>query len=335
MLLGLALWYLTALILHLFLGAGSRTSMADTKWFDAVVAVRLAGFLSVLALVRFIQFRRRTKDMPMFKAIGRAIRPRPAALVRWGLWACLAIASYIIYLSNVMSIKTTIPELVPFYFDDAAKNFDRLLFFGHDAWELVSPLYQLPGIVRLIDMLYSVIWGVVISGSWFYCFSSRAMDVSRRYQFCLAMIILYVFAGNFLAIIFSSVGPVYYQDFVGGTDFVGLTDQLSGIGNEVPLIATNLQEKLLVLSQDAVNPISGISAVPSMHIGTTSLLLMLFWRSPAARMVSMAFAGIIAIGSVLLGWHYALDGIMAVPLAFLAWRISGWILRKYAGEAQM
>ena len=333
-LLGLALWYLTAMVAHLYLGAGSRTSMADTKWLNADVWQRLAEFMFVLGIVRFVQFRKRTKDISLFKAMAQAVKPRPTALLRWVLWACLAIASFAIFLSNIMSLKTTIPEFIPFYFDNAAKSFDRFIFFGHDAWELVAPLYQVPGLVRLIDTLYSVIWAVVLSGCWFYCFSSKAMDRTRRYQFCLALIILFVGGGNFLAIIFSSVGPIYYQEYVGGSDFVGLSHHLAEIGHNVPLMAVQVQERLLNMSQDAASPINGISAVPSMHIGTTCLILLLFWRTPLARMVTLVFAVFIAVGSVLLGWHYALDGLMAVPLAILSWRAAGWILRKYASETK-
>lgn len=333
-LLALVLWYLTAQILHLYLGTGSRTSMADTKWINKDVLLRLAQFLFILAIVRTIQFGKRKGDVPLLKAVVKAARPRPAALLRWAILALVSLLGFAVFLSNIMSIKTTIPEFVPFYFDGTAMAIDRALFFGRDGWQVLAPLYEFKGIIRLIDILYSVIWAVILGGSWFYCCTSKAMDGVRRYQFCLALIILFVIGGNFLATVFSSVGPVYYAHFFGGQDYAGLTDELARIGSNVPLMAVEVQERLLALSQDSVNPINGISAVPSMHVGTTVLMLILFWQAPLARMVTLVFTGFIFIGSIILGWHYAIDGLAAVPIAILCWYLAGWCLRRFAGRPE-
>jgi hypothetical protein len=40
------------------------------------------------------------------------------------------------------------------------------------------------------------------------------------------------------------------------------------------------------------------------------------------------FAAFILIGSVLLGWHYAVDGYVAIAMTWVIWRVVGWSLNQ-------
>ena len=327
----LILWYLSAQIIHIYLGGNSRTSMADTKWLNIDVLVRLFEFMVVLGIVRFIQLRKRVQNTSFLRSLATGLKPRPMDILRWILWSVVCLIAFAVFLSNIMSIKTTIPEFVPFYFDPIAMKIDRALFFGHDAWEIVAPIYKIQGIVILTDLLYAVVWPIILAGCWYYSFTSKAMDIHRRYQFSLAIILAFIIGGNILAIVFSSVGPIYFETYYGSDHFAQIGQELGNIGKEVPLHATKLQARLLEFANDPDNPINGISAVPSMHIATTVLMLTLFWRTPLARMVTFVFTVFIGIGSIMMGWHYAIDGLFAIPIAIGCWYLAGWILHKYAG----
>lgn len=68
----------------------------------------------------------------------------------------------------------------------------------------------------------------------------------------------------------------------------------------------------------------GISAMPSMHNASAVLFALAFW--PVSRTVGLLFAAyavVILIGSVHLGWHYAVDGYAAVAITLAAWWIAG------------
>lgn len=77
----------------------------------------------------------------------------------------------------------------------------------------------------------------------------------------------------------------------------------------------------------------GIAALPSMH-NALSTLFLCFAVGFDRRWLwgAIPYAALILFGSVHLGWHYAIDGVVGIALAFLMWRIAGPIAD--AGLAQ-
>jgi membrane-associated phospholipid phosphatase len=65
----------------------------------------------------------------------------------------------------------------------------------------------------------------------------------------------------------------------------------------------------------------GVAAMPSLHVAAVVLLAYFLARlSPFAGVIGIAYALAIAIGSVFLQWHYAVDGYAGALLAALtAW----------------
>lgn len=73
----------------------------------------------------------------------------------------------------------------------------------------------------------------------------------------------------------------------------------------------------------------GISAMPSMHVSVATLIALAgySWQ----RWIGLAltpFVVVIWIGSIHLGWHYALDGIVAAIMTLLIWALSGNVVKK-------
>ena len=69
--------------------------------------------------------------------------------------------------------------------------------------------------------------------------------------------------------------------------------------------------------------LAGISAMPSMHVATSVLIA--FYAATHARWAGWfcwIFAALIMIGSVHLGWHYAVDGYFGAAIAWMAWTIA-------------
>ena len=46
----------------------------------------------------------------------------------------------------------------------------------------------------------------------------------------------------------------------------------------------------------------------------------------------LLIAGVIMIGSVLLGWHYAVDGYLGALIAWGAWRVGLWLAGRNSRE---
>jgi membrane-associated phospholipid phosphatase len=65
--------------------------------------------------------------------------------------------------------------------------------------------------------------------------------------------------------------------------------------------------------------IAGIAAFPSLHVAVPALFVCAF---PRWRFVWIPFTAVTLIGSILLGWHYLIDGYAGVALAWASWRVA-------------
>jgi membrane-associated phospholipid phosphatase len=50
-----------------------------------------------------------------------------------------------------------------------------------------------------------------------------------------------------------------------------------------------------------------------------------------AGIMMTIFASLIMVGSVMLAWHYAVDGYAGILIAILCWKASGWLIRSPIG----
>jgi hypothetical protein len=91
-----------------------------------------------------------------------------------------------------------------------------------------------------------------------------------RLQYLLSLLLMWAIAGTALALAFPSGGPVYYQAFTGepGT-FSPLLADLAQSGTW----AHGVQSRLWALHVAGSEiPFSGISAMPSVHVGGATLI---------------------------------------------------------------
>jgi hypothetical protein len=69
---------------------------------------------------------------------------------------------------------------------------------------------------------------------------------------------------------------------------------------------------------------SGISDFPSLHVTMITLVTLFAWRlRPVFGVAVCAFAFLIALTSVQLGWHYAVGDYVTALIACGLWRASG------------
>lgn len=68
-----------------------------------------------------------------------------------------------------------------------------------------------------------------------------------------------------------------------------------------------------------------------MHIATsTAFMLVALATSRPLGYLFAAFVAMMQIGSVHLGWHYAIDGYVAFIGTWVIWLAVGWLLRRKA-----
>jgi hypothetical protein len=71
---------------------------------------------------------------------------------------------------------------------------------------------------------------------------------------------------------------------------------------------------------------AGISAMPSLHVGIAVFAVFVAFRQTPRmwmRAIALAYATVIYVGSIHLGWHYALDGIVGGAGVALIWLACG------------
>jgi hypothetical protein len=245
------------------------------------------------------------------------------------LLAGLPLALFVpVFLSVFTSQKSLIPELNPFGWDMAFADWDRAIHSGIDPWRIIQPIVVHPIVTAAIDFLYC---------TWFYLIQIiclwQAFSVKRpqlRMQFFFSFLLVWILLGNVAATFLSSAGPVYYEAVVGGGPYGPLMEYLHTIDSQSSLWAVAIQDQLWYsYLNPEVTVTRGISAMPSIHVSLAFLMTLLGWR--VHRWLGLALTGylvIIMIGSVHLGWHYAIDGYAGIIGTYLIWRGVGWALAK-------
>ena len=107
---------------------------------------------------------------------------------------------------------------------------------------------------------------------------------------------------------------------------------LYSVSEYLPVWALQTQEMLwqsYLTNQSGIG--SGISAMPSVHVAVAFLfLLMSRGYTKWARRFFVVFFIFILLGSVHLGWHYAVDGYLAMIVTGVIWFLSGRLIKNRA-----
>lgn len=225
-------------------------------------------------------------------------------------------------------MKDLIPVLHPFSWDPAFAEWDRWLHGGRDAYEYLLPLFGGPQATTALNAVYHFWFFLLFFVVYMVCLDSA--NPVRRNSFLISFALIWVMGGVVMATAFSSVGPVYYDAFGYGTDYLPLTDLLYRNAETSPVWALGVHEMLLENYHDGTGA-RGISAMPSMHV-TSSVLLAIHgfaWRRWAGWLLTL-FAILIQLGSVHLAWHYAIDGYVGAAVAGLCWLAGRALARRFA-----
>jgi hypothetical protein len=241
------------------------------------------------------------------------------------LGASIVLALLPLHSIAFMFFKLMIPLIRPFSWDEEFAAWDQALHFGKQPWEYLQ--FNSPLITRLLDASYVTVFGVmaVLLGWYIFCDPIS----KRRQQYLWTYLLSWFLIGNVAATLFSSAGPCYYAHIVAGSNpFAPLMASLSEVNQTHRLHAVFLQGFLWAeYLKDGVSYGQSISAMPSMHVSIAALLVIATWNlNRWIGLAMLANAILILVGSVHLGWHYALDGYAAAIGTWLIWRGCGWMI---------
>jgi membrane-associated phospholipid phosphatase len=149
----------------------------------------------------------------------------------------------------------------------------------------------------------------------------------RRSRFLVASALAWPLAGNLLAGSYMSAGPWFAaRSDPFGSPFVGLSDVIARLGGR-----TMWAQDYLYSAYEGRNSwevAAGISAMPSMHLVMATIIACFLWgRGLVGRALGLAFVVGIFVGSVVLGWHYAVDSYAGILAGMLIWLVAGQLVK--------
>ena len=241
------------------------------------------------------------------------------------LWPPLLFATLI---ASFNAFKQLVLPAAGFRYDPLFAEMDRLLFLGTDPWKITHAVLGSPDATLFVDRSYHA-WFVPMSFGVLACAWLPRSTYRLRNQYLLSYTATWILVGSILAFLLPAAGPCYYDQFVGSSGFAELSGKLAAAEAAVgsKLTALSNQAHLLgAFGGDSLAVGAGISAMPSVHNGLAVLFAIAAWRvNKALGWILAGYAVLIWIGSVHLGWHYAIDGLAAAALTFGIWRVAGRI----------
>ncbi|MCO6385786.1 phosphatase PAP2 family protein [Aliihoeflea sp. 40Bstr573] len=305
-------------------------SVASSTMFATVFSFVVASILILLLAIAMSMPREgslakaATAQWRTFSAPGRII---PA------ICAMLALS---LVMNSFAHFKASIPQFNPYEFDALFAEIDRILHFNNDPWRILDAVLGYGVITKVIDYTYYAWFLIFYTATGYFIWA--APDSVLRRQYLIAFAMIWTLLGIVAATAFASVGPIFYDDLAGGpSTFTDLmrrlvhVDEVYGLSTMVVKneLWSNYQNRELAI-------ISGISAMPSLH-NAICILLYLAARRLDRRLGYLAavFAVVIFIGSVHLGWHYAIDAYASLVAVTLIWKAAGLLARNGANAVSI
>lgn len=237
---------------------------------------------------------------------------------------CLALSAF-------TTIKLAIPHIIPFYADPLLADLDVALHFGVSPTDFVH--WVLPQwAIYPMAWLYGPMWFLLWFGLAAFMAMHNDAELRTRYFWTLGLTLFVI--GSLLALMLSSVGPVFYRDFYGEDRFAGLVAAIdaSPVGTYMREATGYLLENFR-LDGHALG--TGISAMPSVHLAIVTLNAhMLTSINRVMGAFGWLYVVLILFESVYLGWHYAIDGYVSIAVvSFIWWGVGRLLQRARSQEA--
>ena len=233
----------------------------------------------------------------------------------------LGIQLVVLQVGSLTWLKSMMPLVVPFWADPMLADLDQAIF-GTDPWRLL--MWMKPA-EPLIDYVYAlwfpakslVMFSILVSPPGF-----RKSRAALAYFFTIG---LFGVIGQYA---FSSAGPLFYEIAGFGSRFADMP--------LTPVVQSARAYLWNVYLTGGDNIGAGISAMPSIHVALAAWIAFSV-RSvfPRLAILGWTFFGFILVGSVYLGWHYAVDGIAGTLAAVVSWKLAEVVVRARARTEPM
>ena len=231
------------------------------------------------------------------------------------------------FFASFSVLKMLMPRYVPFWLDEPFARMDQFLFFGYHPWQLTHAVFTSSEATVTLDLFYSI-WVILLSVAiaGFALFAPR----KERARFFLSFGGAWFLLGFIGAWLGSSAGPCFLANLNSplAPEFAGLMQRLHAASNSMDTIAQAVEWQQMLWNgyeSQTYRFGMGISAMPSLHNAIAVLYAFMAFRfGKLLGLCATAYAIIIFIGSIHLGWHYAVDGIFSAIGMWGIWKLVNW-----------
>ena len=285
----------------------------------------LSGFALLVLDAAYLLFRNKPEEPTRFLLETYRNRLTSAPVIA----SVPAFVLIIVFMPFFSKLKSMIPLFNEFSWDATFVAWDRAIFAGYDAWQVLQPVFGYPIVTAGMALLYHAWMLLIYAGTIFFLFYRKGAAIRREYL--VGFFLIWTVIGGGMATWLASVGPCFVGPILGDPTFDAQMAYLNEANETVPILTLHVQDLLLDWYNAGERGLgSGITAMPSMHVS----MAMLFWLairrvSQRAGQFFFVFLILIWIGSVHLAYHYAVDGLVSVIATAFVWKlataiIAGW-----------
>ena len=310
--------------------------MRPVGYLPSFILFPLVAFYTAAAIVVWCRWRRR-KEGPWEEGLSgwrAAWRTATSEALRPEIVPRLVLASvFVPLLLNTFGCwKLAIPRWAGFSRDPLLVALSREVHGGVLDWYRLQPLLGHPAVTVALDLAYFTWLPVFVT---FVIWQAAWREPAReRRRFLLSLTFVWLGLGVVGATVGASAGPIFADRVMPSSgDYTGMFAYLTGVDSRWRLVTFDVRELLWTARVTApANPFTGISAFPSIHVAMASTyVLALAPAHPRGRWVAVGYALLIAVSSVHLGWHYAIDAYAGAAGAVLCWVLAGALTRRGTG----
>jgi len=289
----------------------ASTGVDGSRVFNPYILAWAA--VSVLAILSWIfvevaKLARTMADRPLQKVFAHVRKPTEIIVLPGMIFP--------IFLGAYTWAKSSIPFAAGYGWEEVWANADRFIF-GKDPWRWAHAMLP-AGWAPALTFYYAVIWGfaLVFSGTLIASFASRRFTAT----YFTALMLSWLIGGIVMAYSISAAGPIFapLTDPELAPRFTPLKAELLRLLGEDDLVMKSQRYLAAGMGSKIALKGGGVSAMPSMHMATATLLVIAAWRT-RWLWLALLFWALTFFGSVYLGYHYAVDAPVAALVAVLCW----------------
>ena len=302
-----AIYVIFALILSAVFGFNIDFTIIFHMQYDITFIVIVLLYLVIHAALMALHTRRTGEDSVLFGPYWR--KKLKNSYFNWR--KLIDLIKVLLLLKLTLLIYCNIKQAIPFInrniYDSQLLFADKIFHFGLNPNTVTIKLFGSDFIAGAMDRIY-ISWYML--KPMVLAYFAIIPDRRTHIRFFTSYFAMWIF-GGICALLIPSLGPIYTNP-----------EWFSGLN--IPF-ANRLQQMLLNHYEAALaNPgkykvfiYEGIAAFPSLHVGIVALFAFFLWKINRKIGIAMfLYVALIQLGSVLLGWHYAIDGYVTIGLAY-------------------